>query len=259
MESDSMPVTDASIQLAIFEKRSLVSPPIPNQIIDLTTNAASDDLLSNSLPSEKKATSVVVTKRLPSEKVILGVMASGSGSNFEAIAQSISRGELDAKIAVVIYNNPGAKVVERANRLNIPAILLDHRQFDSRGALDDAIAHQLKVHGVNWVIMAGWMRRVTERLLQAFPKRILNIHPSLLPSFPGIRSVEQALNAGVKITGCSVHFVELVVDSGPIVMQAAVPVLPDDTVERLQARIQVQELRIFPAAIALAARLSHPD
>ncbi len=184
----------------------------------------------------------------------LGIMASGSGSNFEAIAAAIDRGELNAKIEVVIYNNPGAKVVARAQRLGIPAQLLDHRTFESREALDQAIVVALQAAGVDWVIMAGWMRRVTQRLISAFPRRILNIHPSLLPSFPGIRAVEQALKAGVKIAGCSVHHVELIVDSGPIIMQAAVPVLPDDTVEKLQARIQVQEHRIFPLAIALAAR-----
>jgi len=190
------------------------------------------------------------------ETLVLGVMASGSGSNFAAIAQSIQQGHLNARIAVVIYNNPQAKVAERAQKLGIPSRLIDHRQFDSREALDDEIAAQLKAHQVNWVIMAGWMRRVTQNLLSAFPARILNIHPSLLPSFPGIRAVEQALNAGVKITGCSVHVVELVVDSGPIIMQAAVPVLADDSIETLQARIQVQEHRIFPAAIALAAQLA---
>ena len=180
-------------------------------------------------------------------------MASGSGSNFEAIAAAIRSGELNASIELVIYNNPKAKVAERAARLGIPAQLMDHRTFDSREALDTAIAAQFKTHKVNWIIMAGWMRRVTQTLLSAFPRRILNIHPSLLPSFPGIHSVEQALNAGVKITGCSVHFVELIVDSGPIVMQAAVPILPDDSVESLQARIQMQEHIIFPRAIALAA------
>jgi len=187
--------------------------------------------------------------------LILGVMASGSGSNFEAIAKAIEEGTLNARIAVVIYNNPQAKVAERAQRLGIPAKLLDHRQFDSREALDDAIAAHFKSYKIDWEIMAGWVRRVTQRLWSAFPNHILNIHPILLPSFPGIRSVEQALNAGVKIAGCSVHIVELIVDSGPIVMQAAVPVLPEDSVETLQARIQVQEHRIFPQAIALAASL----
>ncbi len=184
----------------------------------------------------------------------LGVMASGSGSNFEAIARAIARGELNAKIEIVIYNNPDAKVAERASRLGIPARLLDHRTFQDREGLDNVIAATLNTYGVEWVIMAGWMRRVTQRLISAFPQRILNIHPSLLPSFPGIRAVEQALHAGVKIAGCSVHYVELVIDSGPIIMQAAVPVLPNDSVASLQARIQQQEHLIFPRAIALAAQ-----
>ncbi|MEO0704796.1 MAG: phosphoribosylglycinamide formyltransferase [Cyanobacteria bacterium J06649_5] len=184
----------------------------------------------------------------------LGIMASGSGSNFEAIAQAIERKDLNARIEVVIYNNPGARVVERARRLGIPAQLINHREFESRESLDLAIVAALRSHGVTWVIMAGWMRRVTQQLISAFPQRILNIHPSLLPSFPGINAVKQALKAQVKITGCSVHYVELVVDSGPIIMQAAVPVLPNDTEKTLQARIQVQEHRIFPQAIKIAAQ-----
>jgi phosphoribosylglycinamide formyltransferase 1 len=188
------------------------------------------------------------------EPLRLGVMASGSGSNFEAISDAIAQGKLNAHIALVIYNNADAPVVERANRLGVPTQLLDHRSFETREALDEAIAKALKAADVEWVIMAGWMRRVTQQLISAFPRRILNIHPSLLPSFPGVRAVEQALNAGVKITGCSVHYVELVVDSGPIVMQAAVPVLADDSVESLQARIRVQEHQIFAQAIAIAAQ-----
>ena len=195
-----------------------------------------------------------VLQKDAAEPLRLGVMASGSGSNFEAIAHAISQSKLNARIELVIYNNPGAKVVERATQLGIQTQLLDHRTFETREALDGAIAQALRAAGVEWVIMAGWMRRVTERLISAFPDHILNIHPSLLPSFPGVRAVEQALSAGVKITGCSVHYVELVVDSGPIIMQAAVPVLPDDSVETLQARIQVQEHRIFWQAIAIAAQ-----
>lgn len=191
---------------------------------------------------------------LPFKPLKLGVMASGSGSNFEAIATAINQGSLNAQIELVIYNNPEAKVAERASRLGIATQLLDHRTFETREALDEAIAQALNTAGVEWVVMAGWMRRVTQRLISAFPQRILNIHPSLLPSFPGVRAVEQALEAGVKVAGCSVHFVELVVDSGPIVMQAAVPVLADDSVETLQARIQMQEHRIFPLAITLAAQ-----
>ncbi len=200
------------------------------------------------------AVSTAVSTVGPPSPLRLGVMASGSGSNFEAIAQAIAAGDLNASIEVVIYNNPGAKVVDRAARLGIPMQLLDHRCFEQREALDDAIAQSLQAYQVEWVIMAGWMRRVSQRLISAFPNRILNIHPSLLPSFPGVRAVEQALAAGVKIAGCTVHYVELVVDSGPIIMQAAVPVLPDDTAATLQARIQQQEHLIFPQAIALAAQ-----
>ena len=238
-----------------IETAALISPPLAILSTDsahasqasVDTADEADEAKSGSNESEPKS-------EAESEPLRLGVMASGSGSNFEAIAAAIEAGRLNATIELVIYNNPQARVAERAAKRQIPAELIDHRTFTSREALDDEIARRFKGCNVEWVIMAGWMRRVTERLLSAFPTRILNIHPSLLPSFPGIRSVEQALNAGVKITGCSVHFVELIVDSGPIVMQAAVPILPGDSVESLQARIQQQEHVIFPQAIALAAQ-----
>lgn len=183
----------------------------------------------------------------------LGVMASGNGSNLAAIAQAIGRGDLHAQIQVVVYNNPKAGVADRSARLALPAVLLNHRQYPSREALDKDIVATLRIHSADWVIMAGWMRCVTAVLIDAFPQRVLNIHPSLLPSFPGLHAVEQALAAGVTVAGCTVHQVELAVDSGPIVMQAAVPVQPGDTAAILQARIQQQEHRIYPAAIALAA------
>lgn len=183
----------------------------------------------------------------------LGVLASGTGSNFEAIMAAIKRSELNAEVKVLICNNPGAKVLERAAQWSIPTALLNHREFESRLALDQAIVDTLNHHDVDWVVMAGWMRRVTQHLIDAFTGQVLNIHPSLLPSFTGLHAVQQALNAGVAIAGCTVHHVELAVDSGPIIMQAAVPVLPDDTETQLQARIQIQEHRIYPAAIALAA------
>jgi phosphoribosylglycinamide formyltransferase-1 len=183
----------------------------------------------------------------------LGVLASGSGSNFEAIAQAIADQQLNAEISVLIYNNPKATVVERAKRLQVPAVLHNHRDFDSREALDQTIIDTFRRHGADWVVMAGWMRRVTQVLISGFSDRIINIHPSLLPSFPGIHAIEQAIAAGVAIAGCTVHRVELEVDSGPILMQAAVPILPDDTAETLHQRVQVQEHRIYPAAIALAA------
>lgn len=183
----------------------------------------------------------------------IGIMASGSGSNFEAVAQAIATGELAGQIQVLIYNNPEAKVAERATRWNVPAQLLNHRDFKSREDLDRQIVQTLQQFEVEWVVMAGWMRRVTQTLIDAYGDRILNIHPSLLPSFRGVRAVEQALEYGVKVSGCTVHLVRLEVDSGPIVQQAAVPVLPGDTVETLHARIQEQEHKILPQAIALAA------
>jgi phosphoribosylglycinamide formyltransferase 1 len=183
----------------------------------------------------------------------LGVLASGNGSNFEATIQAIADGKLRAEIPIVIYNNSGAAVAARAQRWGIPAMLVNHRDYRSREAFDFEIAQTLKQYGVDWVIMAGWMRVVTQVLIEAFPNRIINIHPSLLPSFPGIRAIEQALKAGVKITGCTVHLVTLEVDKGPILMQAAVPVFSDDTPETLHARIQLQEHEILPRAIALAA------
>jgi phosphoribosylglycinamide formyltransferase-1 len=181
-------------------------------------------------------------------------MASGSGTNFAAIAESIQNNKLNAKIEVLIYNNPKAKVQEQAEKYQIPRVLINHRDFASREALDEEIVTTFKKYGVEWIIMAGWMRIITPVLLNAFSERVINIHPSLLPSFRGIRAIEQALAAGVKVTGCTVHFASLEVDSGPIIAQAVVPVLPHDTAESLHARIQIQEHKIFPMAIAIAAQ-----
>jgi phosphoribosylglycinamide formyltransferase-1 len=185
----------------------------------------------------------------------LGVMASGSGSNYEAIAQAIADQTLNAQIQVLIYNNPKAKVKERAKKWQTKTILLNHRDYQTREALDQDIVKVFREHDVEWVIMAGWMRIITNVLLDAYPNRVLNIHPSLLPSFKGIHAIEQALAAEVKVTGCTVHIAHLDVDSGPILMQAAVPILPYDTPDTLHARVQVQEHKIFPLAIALAAKL----
>lgn len=189
--------------------------------------------------------------QLKSDKpLLIGVMASGSGTNFEAVAQAIADGRLNAKIKVLIYNNEDAKVVSRAEKWNIPSVLLDHRKYKRREDLDRKIVATLMKYEVKWVVMAGWMRIVTRVLLDGFPDRVINIHPSLLPSFKGINAIEQALEAGVKITGCTVHLVSLEVDSGLVLMQAAVPILANDTSETLHARIQKQEHIILPAAIA---------
>jgi phosphoribosylglycinamide formyltransferase 1 len=181
---------------------------------------------------------------------VLAVLASGSGSNLEAIANAIADGKLQAKIAVVIYNEPDALARQRAEKFAIPAILVNHRDYKSRKALDGVIIDILKSYNVDLVIMAGWMRIVTQVLIDAFPERILNIHPSLLPSFKGLHAIEQAFSYGVKITGCTVHLLSLEVDSGQILKQAAVPLFPDDSLEDLQKRIQAQEHIIYPDAIA---------
>jgi phosphoribosylglycinamide formyltransferase 1 len=193
----------------------------------------------------------VVIDRPP---LILGVMASGSGSNFEAVARSIENGTLNAKIAVLIHNKSEIQAIERAHKYGIPTVLLDHRHYASREELDQAIVATLQSHQVECVVMAGWMRVITQVLIDAFVDRVINIHPSLLPSFPGIRSIEQALAAKVKIAGCTVHLVSLEVDAGPILVQAVVPVLPDDTAATLHARVQIQEHLILPQAIELLAQ-----
>lgn len=182
----------------------------------------------------------------------LGVMASGSGTNFAAVAKAIADGKLNAEIKVLIYNNPDAKVKAKAEQYDIPTVLIDHLKYSTRENLDHEIVAVLKAYGVDWVVMAGWMRITTQVLLDGYRDRIINIHPSLLPSFKGIRAIEQALSAKVKITGCTAHLVSLEVDSGEIIMQAAVPVLEDDTLDTLHSRIQVQEHIILPQAIALA-------
>ncbi|BDA72704.1 phosphoribosylglycinamide formyltransferase [Rivularia sp. IAM M-261] len=184
----------------------------------------------------------------------IGVLASGSGSNFEAVAQAIKNRQLNAQIQVLIYNNPDAYAATRAANWDIPAVLLNHRDYKSREDFDAEIVRTLQKYNVEWVVMAGWMRIVTQVLIQAYTDKIINIHPSLLPSFKGARAIEQALASGVKIAGCTVHIVRLQVDDGPILMQAAIPILPDDTTETLHQRIQIEEHRILPAAISLAIR-----
>lgn len=214
-------------------------------------------MIGNSAPSHSTLSliSPIVSPNLFREgkPLKLGMMASGNGSNFEAVAQAINDRQFNAQIQVLIYNNPGIKATARAEKWGVPAVLLNHRDYKHREDLDTAIVETLQQYEVEWVVMVGWMRIVTPVLINAFPDRMINIHPSLLPSFKGARAIEQALEAGVKITGCTVHLVRLEVDSGPILAQAAIPILPNDTPETLHARIQVQEHQILPQAIALAA------
>ncbi|MCP9850090.1 phosphoribosylglycinamide formyltransferase [Cyanobium sp. Morenito 9A2] len=182
----------------------------------------------------------------------LGVMASGAGSNFEALVRACRQGPLDAELALLVVNNPHCGAQVRARRLDVPWQLHDHRQHGSRAELDGALVRTFGEARVDLVVMAGWMRIVTPVLIEAYPQRLVNIHPSLLPSFRGLDAVGQALAAGVTLSGCSAHLVTAEVDAGPILVQAAVPVLPGDDRRRLTERIQEQEHRILPLAVALA-------
>ena len=190
----------------------------------------------------------------------IGVLGSGSGTNMQSIQDAIDRGELDAKIVCVIADVPDAKILDRARRHGIPADYLDPAPWKTKleGPAEDRYIEHLKAHGAEVVALAGFMRIVKPKLLAAFPMRVLNIHPALLPAFPGVHSWTQALDYGCKVAGVTVHFVDAGTDSGPIIVQKCVPVLEDDTPESLHARIQVQEHLAFPEALRLlaAGRLS---
>lgn len=189
------------------------------------------------------------------KRMVLGILGSGSGSNMQAILDAIDAGTLDARIALVLSDNPDAYILERARKRGIETALIDCRGFKTKFP-DEAqreTAEKLKAAGVDLVCLAGFLRLVKRPLLDAFPNRILNIHPALLPAFPGLEAWKQALDAGVSETGCTVHFVDEGMDTGPVILQEAVPVLPGDTAESLHARIQVVEHRLYPAAIASAA------
>ena len=187
--------------------------------------------------------------------MVIGILGSGSGSNMQAILDAIGRGELDARIALVLSDNPHAFILERARRHGIEAGVIDCRGFRTKFPEEAQLetAARLKAAGVDLVCLAGFMRLVKRPLLDAFPDRILNIHPALLPAFPGLEAWRQALEAGVAETGCTVHFVDEGMDTGPVILQEKVPVLADDTAESLHARIQVAEHRAYPAAIRLLA------
>jgi phosphoribosylglycinamide formyltransferase 1 len=183
--------------------------------------------------------------------VKLGVLISGTGSNLQAIIDAILRGDLKAEIRLVISNRPDAQGLERARRHGIKTTVIEHRKFASREDFDRALLAALRDRSVELVALAGFMRLLSDVMLDAFPGRIMNIHNSLLPSFPGIHAPKDAIEYGVKIAGCTVFFVTPGVDVGPVIVQAAVPVQPGDDQARLAARILQQEHRIFPHAIAL--------
>jgi phosphoribosylglycinamide formyltransferase-1 len=181
----------------------------------------------------------------------IGVLISGRGSNLQAILDAIHRGHLNATVAVVISNRAEAPGLSRARDAGVPTEVLDHRAFRARAEYDAALVERLRQYDVGLVCLAGFMRLLGPVFVHAFSHAILNVHPSLLPAFPGVDAQRQALAHGVKVAGCTVHFVTEELDAGPIVLQSAVPVMPDDTAESLAARILVEEHRLYPQAIAL--------
>lgn len=184
-------------------------------------------------------------------QIPLGVLISGSGTNLQAIMDAIGEERLGASIRVVISNREDAYGLVRARKHSIPTEVVDHRNFPTREAFDQALVDILKSHEVELVILAGFMRLLSPVLVGAFSNRIMNIHPALLPAFPGLHVQKKALESGVRFSGCTVHFVNEECDQGPIIIQAVVPVFPDDTEESLSARILKEEHRIYPRAIQL--------
>jgi phosphoribosylglycinamide formyltransferase-1 len=181
----------------------------------------------------------------------LGVLVSGNGTNLQAVIDRIESGGLSASIACVISNKLQAFALERARKHAIPAIHLGYKGFDSRETYDAELVRVLKEHDVELVILAGFMRILTPVIIDAFPNRIMNIHPALLPAFPGLDAQKQALDYGVKVSGCTVHFVDAGCDTGPIIIQAVVPVEEGDSEETLSQRIHREEHRIYPEAVKL--------
>ena len=178
----------------------------------------------------------------------LGILISGRGSNFEAIADNVAAGKIDAAIAVVISNRPEARGLEIARQRGLHAVSIPSKGLD-REVYDRMVVEELRRNSVDLVCLAGFMRLLSAYFVQQFPLRILNIHPALLPAFPGLDAQEQAIEHGVKISGCTVHFVDEKLDAGPIIVQAAVPVLDTDTADTLSARILREEHRIYSEAI----------
>lgn len=181
----------------------------------------------------------------------LGILISGRGSNLQAILDAIQEGRLDARVGIVISNVASAPGLERALKAGVPTAFVSHKNFRSREEYDEALLERLRAHEVDLVCLAGFMRLLSPVFVRAFQGRILNVHPSLLPAFPGLHAQRQALEHGVKVTGATVHLVDEELDHGPILLQSAVAVLEDDDEESLSARILEQEHRIYPEAIAL--------
>ena len=183
----------------------------------------------------------------------LGVLVSGTGTNLGAILQAIDEGRLDARVCLVVSNKPGVKALDRAAAHGVPSVVIPHKDHATREAFDAAVVAALQSAGASTVVLAGFMRVVTPVLLDAFADRVINVHPALLPAFPGVDAQAQALTYGVRTTGCTVHFVDAGVDTGPIVAQAAVPVLEGDDRDALAARILVEEHALLVTALSWVA------
>ena len=181
----------------------------------------------------------------------LAVLISGRGSNLQRFIDACAAGELAARIALVISNRADAHGLERAQRAGLDAAVIDHRDYETREAFDGALVRALRQHAVDLVVLAGFMRILTPVLIEPYLGRLLNIHPSLLPSFPGLEAAEQAVAHGVRVSGCTVHFVDAGLDQGPIVLQAAVEVSEEDTPSQLARRILAEEHRIYASAVRL--------
>ncbi|HLV68440.1 MAG TPA: phosphoribosylglycinamide formyltransferase [Polyangiaceae bacterium] len=190
----------------------------------------------------------------------LGVLVSGNGTNLQAILDAIQRGALDARVRLVISNRADAFAIERARRAGVAVRVLPHREYASREAFDEAMIAALREASVEWIVLAGFMRLLTPRFLRAFPGRVLNIHPSLLPDFPGTHAIRDALEHGATVTGCTVHFVDDGVDTGPIIAQRRVPVLPGDDEASLAERIHRAEHELYVEVLAdiAAGRVEPP-
>jgi len=183
----------------------------------------------------------------------LGVLVSGGGTDLQSILDAVAAGRLDAEVRLVLSNRPKAGALERAARAGVPGLCISHKPFETREAFEEAMLGALRQHGVEWVALAGFMRVLTGHFLRAYPGRVVNIHPALLPAFPGVDAQRQAFEHGVKLTGCTVHFVDEGVDTGPIIGQAVVPVLEGDDVEALRHRILEEEHRLYPRVLQLLA------
>ncbi|MDB4470740.1 phosphoribosylglycinamide formyltransferase [Deltaproteobacteria bacterium] len=186
-------------------------------------------------------------------KLKLGVLASGGGTNLQSIIDQCQQQQIDAEIVLVLCNNPDAGALERAEKAGLQNTCINHRDFSDRQSFDRAVVSALQEAGAELIVLAGFMRIISEVFVTAFPQRIINIHPALLPAFPGLHVQKKALEYGARFAGCTVHFVDTGVDTGPIIMQAVVPVLDDDSEATLSARILQQEHQIYPKAIQLIA------